>query len=378
MSLGKQYDFNIYSIWLISIALLLVTPLYYSMGYVLIFDSLLVVALCLLLRKVKLNSSECIIFGLMLVFYLIYVVNMVASNAMLNVKNSLVMFCTIIASYLLSKYEPTYRDYRLFDVLCFLIQLYVIFYSLYYAKTGIFPFDWNYVDFSMFAIFAFTLGMKRGYCCTSAILAIIASAVLPARTWFLFLALFILFYFLKGFVAQVLQCKLFGKTILIILYLFIAITLLACFWVDVLSQYFAVIEGHGAAFDQANMERFTTMKMANEIMIKENFFFKGLDMISLYEPYLDKYDILMPNVGPHNSFHGILLYYSICFGGIYLLVLSRIVDHVTCKEMIPYIYPYLICCCILHDNLTGFRFFLFAIVLLVPFKGKTGRRIVWR
>ena len=61
MSLGKQYDFNIYSIWLISIALLLVTPLYYSMGYVLIFDSLLVVALCLLLRKVKLNSSECII-----------------------------------------------------------------------------------------------------------------------------------------------------------------------------------------------------------------------------------------------------------------------------------------------------------------------------
>ena len=43
----------------------------------------------------------------------------------------------------------------------FLIQLYVIFYSLYYAKTGIFPFDWNYVDFSMFCYFAFYTGHEK-------------------------------------------------------------------------------------------------------------------------------------------------------------------------------------------------------------------------
>jgi len=359
-------------------AILIMTPLQYSQGYVMMFGCGLLVLFCLLDRLIY---QELIPFIVWSFFFLLYLVMQISSGGILNIKNAAVMFISLSAVYFLSKKhsELKVKGY-LFDVITMILILFLVYELVYFAivnfnqwevrlslENQTFPFGWNHVDVSIITACVFMIGMKRRLFIPSFLLAVLAAVILPARTWMLFIILFAVCYAFRKPIYKIMQWKFLKSTFVLFLILILAVTVFGWIWLNILPNYMEVVDGHQGMYDSSNTERFVTILQAVEIIWKEHLFITGVDLVHMYQPLLQKYGELNM-LGPHNSYLSVLLYYSITFGGGYLYFFAKVIDSVKTKEMVPYIYPYLLCGCILHDNFIGLRFLLFALVLLVPFK----------
>lgn len=311
----------------------------------------------------------------------------------LNIKNSLVMLINIVCIYLLfatnnngsNTTTTSYRD-KIIDIAYFIMYIYCVYelvkYVIYnidtwqirYLNGGYQTFlhGYHHVDFSIIIAFIFMLGMKRGYLVPSCILAIVTSLILPARTWNLFIMLFIICWIFKKIIYRLTKLLIFNSSFKWFLWLFGAVAVFAFLWINVLNQSMEVVEGHTGLYDTSNFERFQSIWYSVLVIIKEKLLIHGIDLNNLYSNLTATYDWQM-DLGPHNSYFSILLYHSILFGGTYLFMFSKIIDRSYSMDMIPYIIPYLLCACILHDMFIGLRFMMFTIVLLVPFRRGNNR-----
>ena len=229
---------------------------------------------------------------------------------------------------------------------------------------------YHHVDFSVVVFSAFMLGMKRGYTKLSFGLAAAAWIILPARTFRLCIISFFLCYIFRDLIYKICRRGIFRKSITWMIILVIGIIAFSYIWIFVLGRYLEVAEGHTALYDDSNFGRFQTILYSASVILHDRLFLNGLDLSK-------KYGLIVPDVPwaidliPHNSYYSLLLHHSVLFGGYYLFALSRCIDRFFSKKMIPYIIPYLLAGCILHDMFIGGRMIMYLIVLIVPFKNQS-------
>lgn len=234
--------------------------------------------------------------------------------------------------------------------------------------------NYHHVDFSVIVICVFLLGAKRGYYVKSLILAVVSLVALPARTLQLFFILFLCCKIFQKQIFRIIDHKIIRNSFLWILLMVLGIAVFSVIWLFSLTKIYTIAEGHTGLYDTSNYERFRTILYALKVIWDKKLIVSGVSVMANYNtmtsfPSLPNFPELA-SAGPHNTYVAILLNFSIMFGGIYLYWVSKIIDKVMSIEMIPYVIPYLLCGCILHDMLSGPRMLLYLAILILPFKRK--------
>lgn len=238
-----------------------------------------------------------------------------------------------------------------------------------HGAAQVFMCGYHHVDFSVVIMAVFMIGLKRGYCMASISLAIISSIVLDTRTMYLFYLLFGGFWIFKERIYKLcIKSKFLNRCYKWILFFIVSILILSSIWLFVLWQIYPVVNERGFLWDLSNLDRFKSIWYAFEIIMKKHLFFGGIDTTIPYETLLIAEGLEGMTIGPHNSYFSLLLKYSIFFGGLYLYWISKYIDNVFSAKTVPYIFPYLICGCILHDMFLERRIMLFLLILLIPFR----------
>lgn len=233
-------------------------------------------------------------------------------------------------------------------------------------ENGTFFADYTHVDFSVVILFMVMIGWKRGHYLTAAFLGVMAWLILPSRTLKLFILLFLVCLVLKKYIYKICQHKLFNKSYKWILMLVVGILVFSAIWVFVLGSFMTVVDGHQGLYDTSNFERFETILYSGMVILQQGLFTRGVDVLADYST-LATGAIAGVTLGPHNTYFSIFLFYSVLFGGVFLYGLSRLIDRMFNENMVPFVIPYLVTGCILHDMLSGVRLIMFIIVLTVPF-----------
>lgn len=376
---------------LLSCILVIMTPLNTYSGYIMIF-SLLV---CVLFSLGKIHIEKdiiqyCLLFILSFALYVIFYPNELFD---IYFNNALIMFLTAICLlpifrfYNKSEIGETYKLHQinLIDCLYFILLIYSLFEVLYFGISNInvwekrmefqyqtFPFAYHHVDFSVIVMFVFLLGVKRNYYITSSILTIVSLIVLPSRTMRLFFLLFVMCAILKKRINAIMHKWIFNSYFKLFLWLILGVVFISYIWLFVLCDFFSIVDGHEGLYDTSNFERFQTVLYAIFVIVKKGLILHGLDTNVEYSTLVE-FEDWMINLGPHNSFISILLFYSVFFGGMYLFMFSKMIDTVNSEELVQFILPYLLCGCVLHDMFIGIRALMFLIVLFVPFRIKRKR-----
>ena len=122
-----------------------------------------------------------------------------------------------------------------------------------------------------------------------------------------------------------------------------------------------VVDGHEGIYDTSNFERFQTIWDSAVAIIRKHLILGGAEYSNI-SAYMSQ----SINLGPHNSFFSVLFFHSVFFGGIYLYLFSKFIDAIWSKDMLPFIIPYLLTACILHNMFIGIWFLGYVVVLLVP------------
>lgn len=373
------------SILILAIVVSFATPLSAFQGYVLILALLFLFILGWRAMSIKRIVLIMGIIGL----YVIFIINtpsLFVDRGHLNTSLLTVVMISVLLMIVPDTAEKKDISDKKFTVLD---AAYLVFYSvcLYelvkYTVSNISSWDirhsnptfflgYHHVDFSVIVMAVFMIGMKREFYALSIFLAASAWIILPARTMQLFFILFVVCWvFKEKMYAISVKCKIINKSFKWMLIFFAGSIIFSFVWLSVLTLYFEVVEGHEGLYDTSNFERFQTILYAVRVIVKKRLYFNGLDSTAIYRERLigsiwKGFDF----AGPHNSYVSLLLFYSVSFGGIYLFGLSKIIDQVFSSKMLPYILPYLVCGCILHDMLIGVRAVMFVTVLILPYREK--------
>lgn len=378
-------------ILLLSCILVIMTPLNAYSGYIMAFG----LFICALFSFGKIHVEKdiiqyCLFFLLSYVLYVIFYPNKYFD---VYFNNAIIMFLTaicllpIMKFYIKSEKRQTYKllQIDLIDCIYFILLSYSLFEVFYFgvSNTNVwdrrmqlqyqtFPFAYHHVDFSVIVMFIFLLGIKRNYYITSSILAIASIIILPSRTMKLFFLLFIMCAILKKRINAIMHKWIFNSYFKLFLWLILGVVFISYIWLFVLCDFFSVVDGHEGLYDTSNFERFQTVLYAIFVIVKKGLILHGLDTNVEYSTLVE-FEDWMINLGPHNSFISILLFYSVFFGGMYLFMFSKMIDAVNSEELVQFILPYLLCGCVLHDMFIGIRALMFLIVLFVPFRTEQRR-----
>lgn len=377
---------NICIILLFSCLLVIMTPLNNYSGYVMALGLLI----CFFFSFNKLNMRKktikyCFILTLSYVLYVIFYPNKYFD---VYFNNSLIMFLTAIClfplvdHYLEKENVCSYSGIQinLIDYLYGILLVYSLFEILYFGISNIhvwqkrmefnyqtFPFGYHHVDFSVIIMLVFMLGIKRNYYISSFILGILSMIILPSRTIKLFYLLFIICLIFRKKIYSISNYKLFDSCLKKFLWLIFGVIFISYVWIFVFDDIFFIVEGHQGLYDTSNYERFQTILYAIMVIVKKGLVLHGVDTSVEYCTLVNFKDWVV-NLGPHNSFVSIFLFYSIFFGGMYLIILSKIIDNIYSEGTMMLIIPYLLCGCILHDMFIGIRILMFLTILFVPSK----------
>ena len=365
------------SLFLISAVVIFATPLSSSSGTVMLF------CLCAVFVSCEKTLYQKDMLSILIGFCAFALYLGTTSNAFQTVyaKNALVLFCTMTVVTLAfprgwNIKEMVVKEFSFFDVIYFALYIWCVFELLqfamsnlsnwtgrYNAENATFSLGLHHVDFALITALVTAIGIKRGYYLSANLLAIVAWIILPARTFKLFYVLFLFGTFFRKWIYKIWRFG--GKTRRWMLLLIMGSFAFSWFWIFILNANAQVMDTHTGLNDTSNYERFQTILYAGEVIVKEKLLFCGIDTTLAYDSIVQSGVGYVYN-GPHNSYVSILLYYSVFFGGAFLLWLSNLIDRVVSEESIPLIFSYLLTCCILHDMLTGIRLFLFLVVLLIP------------
>lgn len=375
------YDINwqlkMSSVLLLSYILLLLTSLRHGNAFL-----LTAVFLCMLMIKRRINVSHTGFLFILCLSFVIYLFctpfawkTAYLTTGLLNIAAITVFYVTLadinVQSINTGNWSNIFDLIILFFILICFEQL-TKYASLYIGnwparRNGLPLFIGNshHVDFSVLVFIAFLLGMKRGYRKISLTFAIIACIILPTRTFYLSIILFIFCYLFKDAIYMICSRKLLRKSFTWIMIFTIGSAIFSWLWVVPMNQ-------------RLEAERLEATLYAIRVIMKQRLFFCGLDGTIDYGKIIPNFqwkyfsgDIFQP----HNSYYSLFLNHSIFLGGCYLFSLSKVIDKVFSRELVPYIIPYLLAGWVLHDMFIGGRLILYLIVLTVPFRETSKHRI---
>ena len=153
----------------------------------------------------------------------------------------------------------------------------------------------------------------------------------------------------------------------------------ALFFVLILPNYLDVSISHKSLYDTSNKDRFTAFLYALQVIYYKKLFLQGL------LPSVNYQNIILSsafkiNVFPHNSFLSIILCYSLMFGGLYFISISKWMRKNYCLTVRngALLFAYVITSQILHDMFIGSRFFAFFIFMTIPLRSKKIRLGMFR
>lgn len=367
-----------------------VTPLQSSAGY-LILCSLL---FCLLTSKVTLKTPDRLYLLMLTITFLLYYFLMIPqfkeSNNSFD-KGAILIFATgvLVTVFRDSYLEKDKNGMYFYDMLYFIMLIFILFYlakfalvylgnwsrRMYDLKT--FPFGYHHVDFSIIVILCFILGIRRAHFISSFLLVLFSWIILPTRTSRLFFLLFIFFILLikikefKHMFLLFLPKSVFSFSIII----FSLFILLSFFFVLILPNFMEVQTTHAGLYDTSNKDRFTGFLYALQIIWNKKLLIKGVFPSPQYSQLVPMSSYIT-ETPPHSSFLSMILYYSVLFGGLYFLGLTRWMQKRYTKTIQDgcILLSYIITSFILHDMLYGPRFFAFFCFMSIPVR-ETGKKI---
>ena len=387
------------SVLMLGIVISFVTPLSEWGGYVLMFSLITAIGFKLPIVATKHTVIFLSLFCLSFILFL-FMTHSAFVNTSVITNGVLMVTIAAVFSYL-SKMpikgnkekalEPSRRYMYAFDLIFFLFYIIcikeLIFYAISHIETWeyrghgaaqVFMCGYHHVDFSVVVMAVFMIGLKRGYRIASITLAVISGIVLDTRTMYLFYFLFVIFWIFKEIIYKIcIKNRFLDRCYKWMLIFIVSILLLSSIWLFVLLKIYPVVNERGFLWDLSNLDRFKSIWYAFQIIKEKRLFFGGIDTTIPYETLLLAEGFEGMNIGPHNSYFSLLLKYSLFFGGLYLYWISKYIDNAFSAKTVPYIFPYLICGCILHDMFLERRIMLFLLILLIPFgRPKTQIRIV--
>lgn len=381
---------RIVSVLLLMIVLCYMTPLNVYSGYVII--GLFAMLFFSSSKKIMLSNLSFLIFysSSFFIFLLFNVENLEIHQ----LNNSIIMFFSSFVVYYLisnrfvnstqnSSETLFYNDRRfrhLFELLYIFIVIFYLSELLYFAYSNLqtwasrfnlenntFPFGWHHVDFAIFAIGVFSVGMKRGYRKLSFVIAVITTLILPSRTWRLFLLLFIFSSIFSNYFYRFLNMKLFNSFFKLTLWLIGLTFIFSLVFVIILPNKMNIAESHKGLFDTSNYERFSGFIYSYQVLFEKKFLFKCANIDSI--DYVRLVSSPFSWAGrPHSTYLSLLISYSVVFGLFFIKCISNIVEDLYSKDVMPYYLSYIITSTIVHDMFSGIRLVFFFAILIVPFK----------
>lgn len=343
-----------------------ITDLYYSAGYLSIFSCICgIIIYKKNLRTTIRNWILIVAAAISLILFLMNTQNVLEYG---ESRIAIVIFANLcIFSLLCSERGDSSAKakiavnsgYGIEDILYGLLFIFCILslyrYYLSGGRDSSFIYGQQYVSFSVIIMFLFLFGIKLNHRLMSTILAVVTCIVLPSRTFQFFILLYIICRLFSDKIEKILQKRAFNSSLKIITWLFVGTMILAYIWVFVLGKYIQIYDGHGESllnnmYDASNFGRFGTYIYALAAIFQEKPFFKGIGELVDYETLVDMDGVF--RFSPHNSYLQLLIFYSIVFGILVIVITSKIIDKYMYKENIPFIIPYLFITCILHDLLT--------------------------
>lgn len=379
---------------LIIVALCYMTPLFNYAGYVIIVGSIM---LLFFLSGKHFDSKSITFLLLYALSFVVYIIVNASELVSHQLNNAVIMFFTTFTVYcLVSNRDISSKEYRdengmqiahklynidwvrcLYTVLLFFLVFELLLFAyanlgwwsgrMYYPNST-FPYGWNHVDMSVFTMGVFALGMKRGYHKSASMLAIVASIVLPSRTWKLYLIVFVVLYLCQNQIDRLFKMRAFNSFFKQTIW----IVLLTYFWsllfVRVHPDYSTVVDSHQGLFDTSNYERFTGILYGIEVIWKKALLFKSVNIDSVLYRDLIPSSLWRMGGRPHNSYVSIFLSYSVVYGLLFIKCLSNVINTVFYKRLIPYYLSYMIAATILHDMFSGIRLVFFLTVIIMPFQ----------
>mgnify|MGYP001741038415 CR=1 FL=1 len=227
--------------------------------------------------------------------------------------------------------------------------------------------DGTYVAFGMNVLMCFLYGRKRGYFVLSFIF-IILCFFLPSRTTMMYVILFYIFVIFNKPISIILKNRLFNRCIKIMIITFSLSCLFAYVIGIILPRYIDYYDGHGGLFslyDLSNVLRSRAQLYGLFALFKTKSLVKGI---------FDQSYFNILNLGtevihhPHNSYLQLMVFYSVFFGVITLIFISKIMDNYMHGINVAIIIPYLIIACIYHDMFISHAFLLFVILNMRDYK----------
>lgn len=372
----------------IIIVLVTITPLHYSLFYVVC--AWMLILICLNRRNLKFKVTKLknvFLLALSLFLYLLLTPDLLVTSYW----KSAIVACIIIINFYL--FFPGYRNYKemiiikdnmTYELLYWVLYIYDFGQVVWYAirtrtelwkffisersYNTLFPFGEHYVDFSIILIFIFSFGMKRTHYMSTFFLSILTWFVLPSRTYKLYIILFVLCSLGKGAIYKALKKIWKYKWFLFITLITMGILIFSYVWVEILNEFLIIAESHGGIYDASNYERFLTILNAASIIVKKHLFVQGLSVTTEDFAQLNGYSNIAMVNGPHNSYYSLILYFGILLAGAIIYILIKILDDVTIAGNVSYIIPYILTASILHDMFVGYRLIMFIMIVLMPIK----------
>ena len=370
-------------IFILSVVLSIMTPLHGQSGFLMM--GALAVVLVLNIHRL-INKRIALIIVIQTIIYFLFIMftpNIMKDMGQLNI--SITMYTTMIVGTLCILEQKSdccsIRKLYCLDSVCevvwVLMMVELIKYAMKYSETWSFRLSteadfwgiYHHVDFSVLTFLVCAILLKRRKYIESLILAGSAWFILPSRTLKMLLILCLIIYFLRNIIYNICNNSFLRHSIVWIFFLLVASFAFSYVWINYLGLFFSVVEGHEGLYDTSNLERFQTIIYAGKVIIKQNLILGGVDRGCIYSKIIKNLPYIVTN-GPHNSYIAIILYYSVCFGGIYLFFISKVIDKYMSANLIPLVITYLLTACILHGMFEGPRGILFIAMLIIPFKPK--------
>ena len=339
------------------------------------FAPLICLLVVFLLRKTtRVTYSTFFLILIYFVSFLLFFINTKYASFLSNYFNFAISTLIISISFLFiskSKKENTgKRKLELEDILYFIILSVYVLKIFTYIKTKsfkVFESDGTYVAFGMNVLMCFLYGRKRGYFVLSFIF-IILCFFLPSRTTMMYVILFYIFVIFNKPISIILKNRLFNRCIKIMIITFSFSCLFAYVIGIILPRYIDYYDGHGGLFslyDLSNVLRSRAQLYGLFALFKTKSLVKGI---------FDQSYFNILNLGtevihhPHNSYLQLMVFYSVFFGVITLIFISKIMDNYMHGINVAIIIPYLIIACIYHDMFISHAFLLFVILNMRDYK----------
>lgn len=343
-----------------------------SSGYLTIFT--IIVGACVYFKGISIKRNNLKLLA-MIIFWILLIITtpMELFSSYFNI--SLIVLISCVLFYYISNdqasrrcgyMDGTGKKYGLADLVFFLMFIDYIGQILLYRMTQsatAFRNESQYVSFSIEVLMIYMYGMKRGHVLFSWILAIATVICIPSRTFLVFIFFHVLCYLFKDRLEKILRKGPFKTTFRIMFLFSIIFIIIGLLFVYVFPQVLTMTAGHGGItelFDSSNYSRFRSIVYALYALLKSAPFFNG---IAEFDSYFTIGNIGFINMHhPHNSYLQLMVFYSICFGGIVIYMISKIFDQYMQGINICFIIPYIIIANILHDLFTT-NIFLFLVIL---------------